>query len=121
ALSRDACDETVALMCAHLGVDVDDPSTWYDAHPDKQGIMVQLFHAPCIEANRRAPRVRRVFEQLWRRNTLLPSADRVGFNPPVTSRYAFPGPDLHWDVRLAPPVPFGTQGVLYLRDTPAER
>lgn len=121
ALSQEACDQTVARMCAHLGVDEHDPATWYDAHPDKQGIMVQLFRGAQLEQNRLTPRVRRVFEQLWQRTDLLPSFDRVGMNPPVTDAYAFPGPELHWDASLATPIPFGTQGLIYLRDTDAEQ
>lgn len=120
-LSREACERTVQLVCAHLGADEHDPATWYGAHPDKQGIMVQLFHGAQLEENRLAPAVRRVFEQLWQRTDLLPSFDRVGMNPPESKAYTFPGPHLHWDVSLKAPIPFGTQGLIYLRDTEAEQ
>ena len=43
--------------------------------------------------------------------------DRVSFNPPENRSYKFPGPDLHWDVSLKTPIPFGLQGLLYLTDT----
>ena len=33
----------------------------------------------------------------------------------------FRGPDLHWDVSVKTPIPFGTQGILYLTDTPPEQ
>ena len=32
----------------------------------------------------------------------------------------FPGPHLHWDTNLTLPIPFETQGILYLADTPAD-
>ena len=47
--------------------------------------------------------------------------DKGGFNPPVNADWQFSGPFLHWDVSLAPPVPFGIQGILYLTDTAAEQ
>lgn len=120
-LSPEACERTVQLICEHLGVDEHDPASWYGDHGSKQGIMVQLFRHAQLEENRLAPRVRRVFEQLWARTDLLPSYDRVGFNPPETEAYSFPGPELHWDVSLVTPIPFGTQGLIYLRDTEAEQ
>lgn len=121
ALSPEACERTVQLICEHLGVDEHHPASWYGDHGSKQGIMVQLFRHAQLEENRLAPRVRRVFEQLWARSDLLPSYDRVGFNPPETEAYSFPGPELHWDVSLVTPIPFGTQGLIYLRDTEAEQ
>ena len=49
------------------------------------------------------------------------SADRCGFHPPQREGYPFPGPDLHWDLDLGEPLAFGTQGIVYLADTPAEQ
>ena len=31
--------------------------------------------------------------------------------------FTFPGPHLHWDAELKPPMPFATQGIIYLTDT----
>ena len=62
-------------------------------------------------------KIREAFEQLWQRNDLLVTIDRVSFNPPETKTYHFPGPNLHWDVSLKQPIPFGLQGLLYLSDT----
>lgn len=117
AISPEDCDATIAYMFEQLGIDGNDPATWYNNHSRKQGIMVQLFHNAQMEKNRKSPRIRRVFEQLWQRNDLLPTADRLSFNPPETATYPFQGPDLHWDVSLKMPIPFGTQGILYLSDT----
>lgn len=119
AISADACAATVAAIETFLGVDLADPSSWTRALGPT--IWVPLLHHPAVEANRHAPRVRAAFEQLWGRSDLWPVIDQVGFNPPETSSWRFPGPHLHWDVSLAPPVPFGLQGILYLTDTAAEQ
>lgn len=111
------CHETIAMICNFLQIDVHDPATWYHSHPAKQGIMVQLFQHPLLERNRQSARIRGAFEQLWQRNDIWVNTDRVGFNPPETNNWQFPGPRLHWDVSLQLPVPFGTQGILYLADT----
>jgi ectoine hydroxylase-related dioxygenase (phytanoyl-CoA dioxygenase family) len=47
--------------------------------------------------------------------------DQAGFNPPEKPGWKFPGPNLHWDVSLSQPIPFGTQGILYLTDTPGNQ
>lgn len=121
AISPDDCGATIAYMFEQLGIQGDDPSTWYRQHAQRQGIMVQLFHNAQMEKNRHSPKIRSVFEQLWHRNDLLPTADRLSFNPPETPRFPFQGPDLHWDVSLKLPIPFGTQGILYLSDTAANQ
>ncbi|WP_220472638.1 hypothetical protein [Spirosoma foliorum] len=83
----------------------------------QQGIMVQLFQHPLLARNRSSIRIRKAYEQLRNRTDLWVSTDRVGFNPPETESWQFPGPNLHWDVSLTLPIPFGLQGLLYLSDT----
>jgi len=97
----------------------DDPDSWY-ARND-HGIMVQCFQHPALEAARRSPRVHKAFAQLWGTSDLWATVDRLSFNPPLRDGYHFPGPHLHWDVSLATPIPFGTQGILYLTDTAADQ
>lgn len=121
AISPEACTATLELMHRELEIDPDNPETWYGKHTLRQGIMIQLFHHPLLEQNRLSPRIRNVFAQLWQNNEVLPSADRVSFNPPETDTYVFQGPDLHWDVSLQTPIPFGTQGLIYLTDTAANQ
>lgn len=104
---------------AHLGARPDVPDSWYV--PNDHGIMVQLFQHPALTANRRSARLHKAFAQLWGTADLWASADRVGFNVPERPGWMFRGPDLHWDVSLARPIPFGTQGILYLTDTPPEQ
>jgi len=118
AIPKQDCEDTVKLIEEFLEIDLDDNSTWYKHHPAKKGIMVQFFMHPLLMKNRLSPKIRTAFLQLWKRNDLLVSIDRVSFNPPENELYQFPGPDLHWDVSLKTPIPFGLQGILYLSDTP---
>jgi ectoine hydroxylase-related dioxygenase (phytanoyl-CoA dioxygenase family) len=117
AVSKDDCDEVIGALCSHIGIDRYDSSTWYNKHPDKQGIMVQLFQHPAMERNRKNETIRKAYEQLWNRKDIWPTTDRVSFNPPETATFPFQGPRLHWDVSTALPIPFGLQGLLYLSDT----
>lgn len=121
AVGREDCDETIKLICEHLGIDRYDANTWYNNHPSKQGIMIQLFQHPLLEQNRRSPKIRKAYEELWKRKDIWVNTDRVGFNPPETERHKFPGPHLHWDTSIKQPMPFGTQGILYLADTAANQ
>lgn len=121
---RDAVAEVdreaaVDAICEQRGADRDDPDTWYA--PNDHGIMVQLFQHPALDANRRSPRIHKAFAQLWGTSDLWVSTDRVGFNPPERPDHRFPGPDLHIDVSLQQPIPFGTQGIVYLTDTDPEQ
>ncbi len=104
---------------AHLGARPAEPDSWYV--PNDHGIMVQLFQHEAFTANRRSPRIHKAFAQLWGTSDLWASTDRVGFNVPERPGWRFHGPDLHWDVSLVQPIPFGTQGILYLTDTPGEQ
>lgn len=103
----------------HLGARADDPESWYVAND--HGMMVQFFQHPAFEAVRWSKRIHKAFAQIWGAADLWPSCDRVGFNVPERPGWMFRGPHMHWDVSLARPIPFGTQGILYLTDTPAEQ
>ena len=120
AVPPENCRAAEEAIWESIHGDPRDPSTWYQARADRT-IWLPLIHHPALDANRRAPRIRKAFAQLWRRNDIWISVDRGGFNPPETAEWRFPGPQLHWDVSLAPPVPFGMQGILYLTDTVAEQ
>lgn len=121
AITFDDCKATVNLICSFLKIDEQDAATWYKPCEHKQGIMVQLFQDSQLEKNRQSPKIRKAYEQLWQRKDIWVNADRVGFNPPETDDWKFPGPKLHWDVSLAQPIPFGLQGILYLTDTKANQ
>ena len=121
AISKQDCEDTIAAICDFIEVKRNDPSTWYNIHPSRQGIMVQLFQHPALEKNRASIKIKKAYEQLWNRKDLWVNTDRVGFNPPETNSWKFPGPKMHWDVSLALPIPFGLQGILYLADTAANQ
>lgn len=103
----------------HLGASPEDPESWYRASTN--GIMVQLFRHPSLDRIHASSRIHKAFAQLWGSADLWMSTDRCGFNVPVRTGRPFPGPGLHWDVSLHLPVPFATQGILYLEDTPPEQ
>lgn len=114
--TRRAAEE---VIWKHIGARPDVPDSWYVSKD--HGIMVQLFQHPAFTANRNSPRIHKAFAQLWGSSDLWVTTDRAGFNVPERPGWMFPGPHMHWDVSLARPIPFGTQGILYLTDTPPEQ
>lgn len=120
-IPKEDCESTINTICEFINIDRYDHKTWYNSHPARQGIMVQLFQHPALEKNRTSVKIRRAYEQLWGRKDIWVNADRVGFNPPQTSFWEFPGPRIHWDVSIKQPIPFGLQGILYLSDTKSDQ
>lgn len=117
AITSEDCEATRKLIWNFLGMDENNPETWYQSQDSIQGIMVNLFSHPIIHKNRHSPRIRKAYEQIWGTSNLIVTADKVGFNPPQTPNYLYKGTGLHFDTSLATPIPFGTQGILYLTDT----
>ena len=117
AIPKVDCERTVDFIFEQIEADKTNPKTWYKSHPLKNGIMVQLFSSPALDKNRVSNKIKSAYQQLWNRKDLMVSMDRVSFNPPENEHYHFPGPNLHWDVSLKRPIPFGLQGLLYLTDT----
>ncbi len=109
----------VDAIWQHEHANPDDPATWHA--PRRQGIMMSMVQHPAFTANRRSPRVHKAFAQLWGTADLWMTCDRGGFNPPLRPGEKFNATDLHWDMSLARPMPFGVQGILYLTDTPPEQ
>ena len=99
-----------------LGMDETKPETWYRNSVEMKKIMVQMFDHPTLDIARNSEYLRCIFQQLWQRDDLIMITDRVSFNPPETQTWRFPGPAIHWDVDLKPPVPFATQALIYLTD-----
>jgi ectoine hydroxylase-related dioxygenase (phytanoyl-CoA dioxygenase family) len=114
AVPADSCAAARDAVLDHLDARLDDPETWYGRN---RSIMVQHFQHSAFDANRGSPRIHKAFAQLWGTADLWVTVDRVGFNPPERPGWRFPGPDLHWDVSLAQPIPPGMAGILYLIDT----
>ena len=119
AIDRHAASEAETLLWRVLGASPDDRESWYGR--GLQGIMVQHFQHPALDTARRSPRIHKAFAQLWGTVDLWSRVDRMSFNAPERSGYPFQGPNLHWDASIAPPIPFATQGILYLTDTVAKQ
>jgi hypothetical protein len=122
---RDAIEPQAAraaedAIWTHLHMDRDDADTWYGGSHG-HSIWVPLIRHPALDANRASPRIASAFAQLWKRRDLWPTVDQTGFNPPERPGWPFPGPNLHRDVSLALPIPFGMQGILYLADVAADQ
>jgi hypothetical protein len=119
AISPDDARASAALLWATIGADPGDPASWDRPHLLRQNIMVQRFRGEPFERNRRSPRIRGAFEQLYGRRDIWPIVDRLGFNPPTAAERVAQPARLHWDVALGPPVPFLLQGLIYLNDVAA--
>ncbi|QDX24942.1 phytanoyl-CoA dioxygenase [Sphingomonas suaedae] len=119
AVNRQEAAAAEALLWRILDADPDDPATWY-GH-ELNGIMVQHFQDAALDVARRSPRIHKAFAQLWGRADLWSAVDRMSFNPPEIAGRPFQGPRMHWDVSLSLPIPFATQGILYLTDTAADQ
>jgi hypothetical protein len=117
-ITPDQVRDLADVIWTVVGADPDDPATW---RLTDHGIMVQLFQHPALTPARTSPRLLKAFAQIWGTADLWTSLDRVSFNPPVRPGVEFPGPRLHWDISLVPPVIFQVQGMIYLTDTTAEQ
>jgi hypothetical protein len=120
AITPAECARVAQLIVDETGVDLDRPDTWY-SRTNSQGIMLQIFQHPALDAARYSLRVHKAYSQLWGTSDLLPTTDRCSFNPPERTGNPFPGPHLHWDIELTRPMAFDMQGVLYLTDTEANQ
>lgn len=120
AVSTEQAEAAEVAIYEYLGMDRDQPETWYGPKLG-HSIWVPLLRHPALWANRRSARMVKAFAQLWGREDLWVTVDQGGLNPPEREGWRFPGPHLHWDTTLAAPHHFGVQGILYLADTAAEQ
>ncbi|HXU94717.1 MAG TPA: phytanoyl-CoA dioxygenase family protein [Gallionella sp.] len=119
AVSVEDCRAAEAAIFEYLGMDSDDPDSWYGGD---HTFWVSLFQHPALVRNRAAPRIHKAFEQVWGTSDLWVTVDRSSLNRPQRGDMDISGPSrLHWDVSVALPIPFGVQGVLYLNDVSAEQ
>jgi ectoine hydroxylase-related dioxygenase (phytanoyl-CoA dioxygenase family) len=119
-VSGESAEAAELAIYEYLGMDRDEPESWYGAKLG-HSIWVPLLRHPALWANRRSARMVKAFAQLWGREDLWVTVDQGGLNPPEREGWRFPGPHLHWDTTLAAPHHFGVQGILYLADTAAEQ
>lgn len=119
AITTDECAAAAALVWAEAKADPADSATWYVNAGE--GIWLNIWQHPAMAPARHSARVHKAFAQLFGHSNLWTVIDRIGFNPPETARYRLRASPLHWDISLAPPIPFAVQALLYLEDTPATR
>jgi len=116
AISATDASDTRNAILAFLNTSINEPSTWYQNHEAKEGLMVLFTQHPALEKNRTSPIIRKAYEQLYGSKEIFSVIDKVSFNPPETHHYQFKGSPLHWDVSLQTPIPYKLQGLLYLTD-----
>lgn len=117
----DLCEAAVQATAAFVGVDPDQPESWYSGRQDGHGI-VPLHHGQALWNVRQHPAVHKLFASLYQDEALWVSMDRVSFKPPASGwSEAFRPSAIHWDADPRNPRGFGVQGVVYLRDTDAEQ
>lgn len=117
AISRAEAEAAARVMWRHIGASPDDPESWYGEAA--RGLWFPLWQAPELDVARSSPRVQKAFAQIWGTGDLWGNVDRMSFNQPVRADCPFLGSALHIDTSLAPPMPLGTQAIIYLTDTPA--
>lgn len=120
-ISETDCDAVSTLICNTLGVNVQDEGSWYPKHEKLQGLMLQLYQDSAIACIRNNDQVKAVFAALYDNENILPNAEKVSYNPPVTEQYTFKGSPLHWDINFNIGPRYYIQGLLYLNDVPADR
>ena len=113
------CAAALAAIWEFLGMDPDEPTTWY--LPQWRGGLVYLHQHQALWDNRQYPRVHQAFAELLGVEALWVSMDRATMKPPASPQ--FPAHDdpgfIHWDLDTSRPLPtrLGVQGVLALTDT----
>jgi len=115
------CDDVSTLICTHLNIDLSDPTTWYNSHPDLQGLMLQVYQEPRMELIRRHPLVHQLFAELYDTQQIIPNTEKLSFNPPETTTWKFKEKVLHWDIDLSKDKEYYIQGLIYLDDVPEDR
>jgi hypothetical protein len=119
AVPLQQCIDAQQAIWNFLGASMHDRKSWYQPHPQKQGLMLLFTQDQTLEANRNSERIRNAYRQLYGTDRIYKTVDKISFNPPETTSFKFRGSSLHWDVSLALPIPFQLQGLLYLTDVAA--
>lgn len=123
AVSREDCDAVVADIWQFLGFNPkkDGIDACYNA-PLNSNALVEMYHSQAQWNNRCSPRIYNAFCELWRRDDLWVSLDRVGVKLPSVDKhphYRNKG-FTHWDFDItddAEYFPTQFQGALALVDT----
>lgn len=90
----------------------------------RAGTFLEFYQHQALWEIRQNPAVYGAFRDLWGREDLWVSLDRVGFKPPRRGTDDLLWQDkgrVHWDVDIAKlPIPFGVQGLVALTDAGEE-
>ncbi len=109
------CRAVRKTICAHLGIDEADPSSW----PQSRGHgVINLFHAQAFWDVRQLPSVHAAFASLHGTDALWVGTDRVSFktgNPDQQGDE--PAEPIHWDGDPSRSTGRSLQGLVYLSDT----
>ncbi|MBV9864181.1 MAG: phytanoyl-CoA dioxygenase family protein [Abitibacteriaceae bacterium] len=122
AVPQENLDAVVDAIWEFLGMNPDDPVTWYQG-PVRHGGMVEMYQHQAMWDNRQYPRVHQAFSELFDTEKLWVSEDRVSMKPPVHPDYPEYNDKgfIHWDADTSKlPLRFRVQGVLCLTDTTAD-
>jgi ectoine hydroxylase-related dioxygenase (phytanoyl-CoA dioxygenase family) len=132
AVSTDEIAAAVDAVEWFLGLDPSLQDRWYyDIIPyahqtnlQRGGTFLELYHHQALWDLRTSEAVYALFRDLWGRDDLWVSLDRIGFKPPLAGDRHPAWRDqgcVHWDVDLDDlPLPFGVQGLIALTDAGAE-
>lgn len=110
------CRDVTGAICEFIGVDLDEPDTWYRRPTHGHGI-VPLHHDPRLWRVRILPSVYAVFRALYEREDLWVTMDRVSFKPRAREPEAYRLSPVHWDCDPRSFHDLGVQGLVYLTDT----
>ena len=116
AVPKQQCVDAQYAIWEFLQATSDDPSSWYQSHAGKRGLMLNFFDHPALDLNRQSARIHKAYQQLYGSNAIYKTIDKVSFTPPERENFHFEGSALHWDVSLIQPITFRLQGLLYLTD-----
>jgi hypothetical protein len=115
-------EAAIVAVWEFLGMDPDDPSTWYPK--DRWGSIAYIHQHQALWNNRQSPRLYQAFADLLGEEKLWVSMDRAGMKPPIHPGYPHYNDSgfVHWDLDTSQPLParLGVQGVLALADTAPE-
>jgi len=104
---------------AFLGVDADDPDTWYKHRLEGHGI-VPLHHAQALWDLRQLPPIHDIYAQMYGDERLWVTFDRVSFKAPGRGwQDPVSMNPVHWDCDPRTWRQLSIQGLVYLRDTDA--
>ena len=121
AVPQENVERLKSVLWAFQEMDPNDPETWYKPQLRDHAMkelnntgMVEIYNHPYLWDNRQEGRVYNAFVDIWDREDLWVTIDRVNLNPPNRAARASGG-FIHWDVDTSVrPFPIGVQGVLAL-------